>query len=100
MKASDLFIGAGGYNTLAEVITTGANALIIPRQLNEQEQLIHAARLADMHVLRLASLDTLVHADVAPLFEKCLKEPYPDETHGKIATDGAQQNARLIEALI
>jgi predicted glycosyltransferase len=100
MKASDLFIGAGGYNTLAEVITTGANALIIPRQLNEQEQLMHATRLADMQVLRLARLDTLVHADVAPLFEMCLKEPYPDETHGKIATDGAQQNARMIEALI
>lgn len=100
MKASDLFIGAGGYNTLAEVITTGANALIIPRQLNEQEQLMHATRLADMRVLRLASLDTLLHADVAPLFEKCLKEPYPDQTHAKIATDGAQQNARLIEALI
>ncbi len=34
MQASDLFVGSGGYNSLSEVLATGANALIIPRQLN------------------------------------------------------------------
>lgn len=100
MKASDLFIGAGGYNTLAEVITSGANSLIVPRQLNEQEQLMHATKLAELKVLRLASLETMLHEDASTLFRTCLAEPYPDETYGKIATDGAQQNARLIEALV
>src|SRR5260370_1346803 len=38
IKASDFFIGSGGYNSLAEVIATGANALMIPRQLHEREQ--------------------------------------------------------------
>src|SRR5207249_7486305 len=32
IKASDLFIGSGGYNSLAEIIATGANALIIDRK--------------------------------------------------------------------
>lgn len=100
MKACDLFIGAGGYNTLAEVITTGVNALIVPRQLNEQEQTMHATRLADMRVIRLASLDTILHEDISPLIGRCLMEPYPDKTYGELATDGAMENARLVEALI
>jgi len=99
MKACDLFIGAGGYNTLAEVITTGVNALIIPRQLNEQEQTMHATRLADMRVIRLASLDTILHEDISPLVERCLEEPYPSKTYGALATDGAMENARLVTAL-
>jgi len=99
MKASDLFIGAGGYNTLAEVLTTGTNALIVPRQLNEQEQMLHATRLADMRVIRLASLDLILREDVSPLLERGLSEPYPDKTYGDIAINGAMENARLVEAL-
>lgn len=100
MKACDLFIGAGGYNTLAEVITTDVNALIVPRQLNEQEQTMHATRLANMRVIRLASLDTILHEDISPLVERCLVEPYPDKTYGELATDGAMENARLLAALL
>jgi len=99
MKACDLFIGAGGYNSLAEVITTGVNALIVPRQLNEQEQTMHATRLADLRVIRLASLDTILHEDISPLVERCLEEPYPNKTYGVLATDGAMENARLVAAL-
>ncbi len=100
LKASDLFIGAGGYNTLAEVITTKANALVIPRQLNEQEQLMHAARLARLHFLRLLDMDTLFQEDITPLLESCFAEPYPDESQGAIMTDGARENARLIQAML
>lgn len=100
MKACDLFIGAGGYNTLAEVITTGVNALVVPRQLNEQEQAMHATRLADMGVIRLAGLDTILYEDISPLLERCLMEPYPDTTCGEVATNGAAENARLVATLI
>jgi len=99
LKASDLFIGAGGYNTLAEVITTRANALIIPRQLNEQEQLMHTTRLADLNLLRIASLETILQQDISSLLQTCLAEPYPDKTQKKIMVDGARENARLIEAM-
>lgn len=100
LKACDLFIGAGGYNTLAEVITTGANALIIPRQLNEQEQMMHTSRLAEMNFLRIAHLEAALKQDMSPLLETCLAGPYPDETQGKIMVDGARENARLIEKLM
>jgi predicted glycosyltransferase len=100
IKASDFFIGSGGYNSLAEIIGTGANALIIPRQLNEREQEIHATTLANLHIFRIASLDTIINKDISPLLEMCLKEPYPQNHKIQIATNGAQHSAQLIEALI
>ena len=100
IKASDFFIGSGGYNSLAEVIATGANALIIPRQLNEREQELHAARLANLNILRVASMETILNKDLSPLLETCLAEPYPCEKEIKIATDGAEWSARLIKSLI
>jgi predicted glycosyltransferase len=100
IKASDLFIGSGGYNSLAEVIATGANALIIPRQLNEREQELHATKLASLNVFRIASMDTILSKAVRPLVEMCLKEPYLQDNNIHIATNGAQYSACLIEELI
>ncbi|HEY6287252.1 MAG TPA: glycosyltransferase, partial [Ktedonobacteraceae bacterium] len=100
IKASDFFIGSGGYNSLAEIIAMGANALIIPRQLNEHEQEIHATKLANLNVLRIVHLETILSEDLNSLLEMCLKEPYPHDHIIKIATDGAQQSAHLIEELI
>ena len=100
MQASDLFIGSGGYNSLAEVLATGANALIIPRQLNEREQLLHSSALAKLQALRLLDLETALHADIAPVLEMCLREPFPMKGSLPIRTDGAMTNARLIEELL
>ncbi|HYX50177.1 MAG TPA: glycosyltransferase, partial [Ktedonobacteraceae bacterium] len=100
IKASDLFIGSGGYNSLAEIITTGANALIIPRQLNEREQEIHATKLASMQMFRIARLDTILNNNISSLLEMCFQEPYPQNHKIKIATNGAQRNAQLIAELI
>jgi predicted glycosyltransferase len=100
IKASDLFIGSGGYNSLAEIIATGTNTLIIPRQLNEREQEIHATKLANLNILRIANLTTILTKDVSSLLEMCLKEPYPQDHKIQIATNGAQRSAHLIEELI
>lgn len=100
MQASDLFIGSGGYNSLSEALATGANALIIPRQLNEREQLLHATSLAQMHALRLLDLETALHENIAPILEMCLREPFPDEGMLPVRTDGAGTNARLVEELL
>jgi predicted glycosyltransferase len=100
MQASDLFIGSGGYNSLSETLATGANALIIPRQLNEREQLLHATSLAKLQALRLLDLEMALHEDIAPVLEKCLREPFPIAGQLPIKTDGAVTNARLVEELL
>ena len=100
IKASNLFIGSGGYNSLAEIIATGANSLIIPRQLNEREQEIHATKLSSINILRIARLDTILNHDLSSLLEMCLQEPYPQNHTIKISIDGARHSAQLVEALI
>ncbi len=99
IKASDLFIGSGGYNSLAEVIATGANALIIPRHLNDREQELHATRLASLNILRITTLEKILREDITGLLEACLAEPYPYDHPIKIATNGATQSAKLIAEL-
>ncbi len=42
MKAADLVISMGGYNTVCEILTQKTPALIIPRETPRQEQLIRA----------------------------------------------------------
>ena len=100
MQASDLFIGSGGYNSLSEVLATGANALIIPRQLNEREQLLHATSLANLQALRLLDLETALRENIAPILEMCLREPFPIAGALHIRRDGAGTNARLLEELL
>ncbi len=100
INASNFFIGSGGYNSLAEVIATGANALIIPRQLNEREQELHATRLANLNLLRIANLETILSNDIHTLLEMCLAEPYPHDQINTIATNGAENSARLIASII
>ncbi len=45
MKAADLVVSMGGYNTICEVLTQKTPALIIPRETPRLEQLIRAERL-------------------------------------------------------
>ena len=99
MAASNLFIGSGGYNSLAEVMSMNTNALIIPRQLKEREQALHTARLAKLGMLRVADLETIVQSDTSVLLEMCLREPYPIGNM-RLATDGAERNAELVKELL
>lgn len=51
MKAADLVISMGGYNTCCEILTQKTPALIIPREWPRKEQLIRATRLKDRGLL-------------------------------------------------
>jgi predicted glycosyltransferase len=100
MAASDLFIGSGGYNSLAEIVSMSANALIIPRQLREREQALHAARLAALGMVRVVDLETVMQVDISPVLEMCLREPFPISGKGWIRTDGAVKNTEMVAELI
>lgn len=51
MKAADLVISMGGYNTICEILTHGTLALIIPRETPRKEQLIRAKCLNSLNLL-------------------------------------------------
>jgi predicted glycosyltransferase len=51
IKAADLVISMGGYNTICEILTQHTPALIIPREYPRQEQLIRAERLKSKNLI-------------------------------------------------
>ena len=51
MKAADLVVSMGGYNTICEILTQKTPALIIPRETPRKEQLIRATRLKERKLL-------------------------------------------------
>jgi predicted glycosyltransferase len=99
MKASDLFIGSGGYNTLAEVISTDVNALIIPRQLYEKEQVIHCGILNQMNLIRVLPYEEIMTgSDFGEILRTCLSNPLKQH-NGSICTDGDIQNVALLSEI-
>jgi predicted glycosyltransferase len=61
IKAADLVISMGGYNTICEILTQQTPALIIPRETPRKEQLIRAQRLKEQGLI-----DYLGWHDITP----------------------------------
>ncbi len=61
IKAADLVVSMGGYNTLCEILTQRTPALIIPRESPRREQLIRAERMQ-----RRGLVDYIPWTDVTP----------------------------------
>ena len=51
MKAADMILSMGGYNTVCEILTQKTPALIIPREAPRQEQLIRATCLKSRNLV-------------------------------------------------
>ncbi len=79
MQACDLFIGAAGYNTLAEMLLTRCRALIIPRIEAQAEQVLHAAQLQSAGYCETMSQDALSPANIAQKIDYMLSEFRPPE---------------------
>ncbi len=80
LQAADLVVCMGGYNTLCEVISVRARALVIPRSQPRLEQVIRARAFADLglvHLLpgNLGELD-LLGATVTDLLNQSHEDPH------------------------
>ena len=99
MRASDLFIGAAGYNTIAEVLANRPNAILVPRQINRSEQTTHALVMAAKSLARCLPLDAFTSGSLAQMIVVALAEPYP--THTKTwRVSGAAEASAIIEAAL
>jgi predicted glycosyltransferase len=79
---SDLVISTGGYNTTSEILTFAKRALVIPRIMYRNEQLLRAQKLSDL------GLVTLLHPD----------RNSPDSLYSIIRTHLASEAAPLTRA--
>ncbi|MGW1123868.1 glycosyltransferase family protein [Streptomyces sp. NPDC002526] len=81
MRGSDLFVGAAGANALGEVLATGANALVVPRQVREIEQRVHSQRLQELGLLRMVDLPEVLNGALDRAVPLALTDPLtPDGT--------------------
>lgn len=59
MAAADVVVSMGGYNTVCELLSLRKRAVVVPRTMPGQEQLIRAERLADLGLLRMRHPDAM-----------------------------------------
>lgn len=101
---ADLVIATGGYNTVTQLLAHARRAIVIPRILHRDEQLIRARRMAELGLL------TCLHPDeVDPdcLFEairRSLATPEEPLAQGRatgvVPLDGAERVAAFCEGLM
>jgi len=89
-----LSISQAGYNTLMELLSVRARALVVPfAEASETEQTLRARRLAAMGLLDLVETDALEPAPFAAAIDRAAARARPDV---RLNFDGAAQTARVL----
>jgi predicted glycosyltransferase/nucleoside-diphosphate-sugar epimerase len=65
MEAADLVVCMGGYNTLCEVLSVNARALVVPRTEPRREQLLRAMAFEQLGLISMEHSDTLAPTRLA-----------------------------------
>ncbi len=90
-----LSISQGGYNTVTEILATGARAVCLPfAGGRESEQTLRCRLLAERGVLQVVERDVLCAEQVALAVGRALKSQ-PDQGH-MVNMDGAARSAALL----
>lgn len=101
---SALVVATGGYNTVTEIVSTARRAILIPRAMYRQEQLIRAERFAEQGLVNM-----IAPSSVSPLklFEEIKKmlihenEPLSEaRAVNRIRLDGTKKVAELFGQLL
>ena len=101
MHAADLFIGMGGYNTLAEVLITGVRALIIPRHPSiQEEQFIHCSILKNKGLVEMIDPRTVNKRILSEAIDNNLRLGKLKQGQTKHMINGSIKAAKKIKALI
>ena len=94
-----LSLSQGGYNTVMELLTAGARAVIVPFGAGQEiEQAIRARRLAERGLVQVVESAQLTPPLLAAAIDDALARPAPSPS--AIALDGAAAAARRLAQLI
>lgn len=98
MQRADLSISMGGYNTIMNILSTGARAIVFPYTAkDDQEQYIRANKLHALGVLEMIHPDGLEPQRLSGIIRETLRrKPAPY----KWRMDGAEESARAVRALL
>ena len=98
MKSSDLFIGAAGSNMIGEILANDINAIVIPRQVRECEQLIHSNILENMGYVRKCTMEELSNNKLEELLKCALLNPIVKKN--QLLMNGVNQYPIYIDEII
>lgn len=74
MQAADLVVCMGGYNTMCEVLSSGARTLVVPRSTPRLEQTLRAAAFAELGLVAMLHPDQLAPERLARTVADLLDE--------------------------
>ncbi|GAA1951019.1 glycosyltransferase family protein [Kitasatospora viridis] len=97
MRACDVFIGAAGSNMIAEALSAGSNTVLIPRQVREVEQQVHARLVRDRGFARMCDRAEVLAGDLDEVLGEALRAPLQPEAAGLLG--GARRYPKLVRAL-
>ena len=101
IRRADLVVCTAGYNTMTEVLSLAPRALVIPRILHRQEQIMRASRFAALGFVDVLHPD---EANADTMYERVSRQL--NDAHRPIAAareirtlhfDGAERVARICE---
>src|SRR5206468_9488079 len=81
IAAADVVISRAGYNTVCELLGSGTPAVLVPRVLHRDEQLIRARRLADLQLAHVLDEERMEPETLARAVHEMLeigRRPCPD----------------------
>lgn len=101
IRRADLVVCTAGYNTMTEVLSLAPRAIVIPRILHRQEQIMRASRFAALGFVDLLHPDD---ANADTLFERVVRQLSSAErpiaaarTARTLHFDGAERVARICQ---
>jgi len=98
MRRADLSISMGGYNTIMNILSTRARAIVFPYTANDdQEQYIRAAKLCQLGVIAVIHPDALEPPKLAAVIRAALCKA---QAHFECDLRGAEESARLLQELL
>jgi predicted glycosyltransferase len=101
LRAADLIVSMGGYNSICEILSLGQRAIIVPRVKPRTEQLIRAERFAARGLLRMIHPSEItparLFAEIATALDDC--RPILPEAVG-IDMNGTVNASRVIARLL
>jgi predicted glycosyltransferase len=74
-------VAMGGYNTFCEILSLDKRAVIVPRTIPRQEQLIRASRAQELGLVRmLEDDDRMEPSEMAQALRELPRQPRPSES--------------------
>jgi predicted glycosyltransferase len=98
----DALVCMGGYNTLAEAVSTGVPVVCVPRKTPRSEQFIRASAFRDRGLLRMIEPDNLNAHNLRQEIGSALRTPRQmllERSKSLLSFDGARQAATQLLAL-